>query len=120
MKLMINGQLVDATPEQEWQVNTFQAQAMRQPWLYEMKLQEAIDFKATEKDYGSGVLCASYVTSTNPKWAAEAQAFVAWRDEAFNYAYNYLARVQDGSIANPSIEDFLTGMPELIWPTTEG
>ena len=116
MKIMVNGVVMDATPEQEAEIIAFQQGVNLNPELYQSKLQEAIDSKATEKQYGSGVLCASYVTSTNAQWAAEAQAFVAWRDNCFEYGYDYLDKVQSGEIPNPSIENFLTGLPTLTWP----
>lgn len=35
---------------------------------------------ARSMGYSSAASCAGYVTSTVPQWAAEARAFVAWRD----------------------------------------
>ena len=40
-----------------------------------------LDTKARERGYDNGLLVASYVGSSDAKWATEAQAFVAWRDQ---------------------------------------
>lgn len=119
MKIMVNGVVQDATPEQEAEILAFQHGTNLNPDLYKYKLQEAIDTKATEKEYGSGVLCASYAQSTNEQWAAEAQAFIQWRDNCFEYGYDYLAKVESGEITNPTPEAFLNGLPELVWPVAQ-
>ena len=116
MKIMVNGVFIDATTEQEAEILAFQHTANRDPELFKSKLQEAIDNKAMGKGYTNGFACATYVTSTNPQWAAEAQAFVAWRDICFDYGYDYLSKVQSGEIANPNLEDFLMEIPAMVWP----
>lgn len=78
-------------------------------------IQDFIDNKAQEKDYGNGIHCASYINSTNLQWKQEAQAFVAWRDEVWLYAYSELALIQAGDKPVPTIEQFLEGLPELNW-----
>jgi len=83
---------------------------------YENTIQALVDTTATEKMFRDGVTLASYVASTNPQWAAEAQAFVAWRDAVWAYAYAELAKVQAGERAQPTPEDFLTELPAIVWP----
>ncbi|MCD1265529.1 hypothetical protein [Shinella sumterensis] len=46
---------------------------------YEDAIQGMVDATAKEKLFRDGVTLASYTASTNPQWAAEAVAFVAWR-----------------------------------------
>ena len=60
--------------------------------------------------------CASYVYSTVPAWAAEATAFVAWRDAVYLAAFGTLGKVQQGAPA-PGIAALLAGLPEMDWPT---
>lgn len=121
MKQMVNGVEVDLTPEEEADYNARQAawNALAPQRLIDdcqNALELLIDEKAAEKSYSSGVSCASYKDSTNEQWEAEATAFIAWRDICYEYAYDYQARAQAGEIQNPSVEDFLTGVPTLTWP----
>jgi hypothetical protein len=83
---------------------------------YENAIQHLVDTTATEKMFRDGVTLASYVASTNPQWAAEAQAFVAWRDAVWAYSYAELAKVQAGEREQPSPPDFLTELPAIAWP----
>lgn len=85
---------------------------------YTSALENAINLKAKEKSYSSAVSCASYKDSTNAQWAADASAFIAWRDICYEYSYDYLAQDQDGTIPNPNLEDFISGLPVMEWPTT--
>lgn len=83
---------------------------------FEDALQAHVDATARERTFRDGVTLASYVASTNPQWAAEAQAFVAWRDAVWAYAYGELAKVQGGLREQPTVEDFLTELPAIDWP----
>ena len=49
----------------------------------EAAVQDYIDSIAKKKGYDSGVSCASYATSTVTAFAADAVAFIAWRDNVW-------------------------------------
>ncbi|PWL18813.1 hypothetical protein DKP76_07045 [Falsochrobactrum shanghaiense] len=83
---------------------------------YRAAIQSLIDAKAQEKQYDSGATLASYINSTIPQWAAEAVAFVAWRDAVWAYALAELDKVQSGEREQPSVEAFLAELPEFEWP----
>jgi len=83
---------------------------------YRIAIQAHIDATARQRDYDGGVSCASYVNSTNPQWAAEAQAFVAWRDAVWSYAFQELAKVENGEREQPTIDEFLSELPQIEWP----
>lgn len=83
---------------------------------YRIAIQAHVDATAQERQYDSGVSCASYVNSTVQQWAAEAAAFVAWRDAVWAYAYSELDRVQRGLRTQPSIDEFLAELPMMQWP----
>ncbi|MBC2887323.1 hypothetical protein H7Q97_18240 [Ochrobactrum sp. CM-21-5] len=83
---------------------------------YRAAIQSLIDGKAQEKQYDSGATLASYVNSTIPQWAAEATAFVAWRDQVWAYALAELDKVQNGQREQPSVEAFLAELPVFEWP----
>lgn len=83
---------------------------------YENAIQNLVDSTAREKQFRDGVTLASYIGSTIPKWAAEAQAFVAWRDNVWFYAYGELAKVQAGQRQQPTVEQFIAEIAPIAWP----
>lgn len=83
---------------------------------YKVAIVAHLDATAQERRYDSAVSIATYVGSTNPQWAAEASAFVAWRDEVWAYTYTELDKVLAGEREQPTIEAFLTELPEMVWP----
>ena len=72
-----------------------------------------LDATAQARLYDNGHALATYATSTNPTWAAEAAAFVAWRDAVWAQVYALWADPPDPA---PSIADLIAGLPEIIWP----
>jgi len=84
---------------------------------YENAIQNLVDETAREKQFRDGVTLASYIGSTIPKWAAQAMAFVAWRDNVWRYAYGELAKVQAGQRPQPTVEKFLDEIARIAWPT---
>lgn len=79
-------------------------------------IQVVVDDKARERRYDNGNSLASYVNSTVEDWAAEATAFVAWRDQVWAYAYAALADVEAGNRETPTIPELLGELPTLTWP----
>ncbi|MFD1330273.1 hypothetical protein [Mycoplana ramosa] len=83
---------------------------------FENAIQKHIDATAIQRLFRDGVTLASYVASTNPQWAAEAQAFVAWRDAVWAYAYAELEKVLTGQRPQPTVEAFLSEIDPIVWP----
>jgi len=83
---------------------------------YESAIQILVDSTARERQFRDGVTLASYIGSTKAKWAAEAQAFVAWRDNVWSYAYGELAKVQSGQREQPTVDRFLMEIAPIAWP----
>jgi alkanesulfonate monooxygenase SsuD/methylene tetrahydromethanopterin reductase-like flavin-dependent oxidoreductase (luciferase family) len=83
---------------------------------YKAAIEAMLDAKARERRYDSSVSIATYVGSTNAAWAAEAAAFVAWRDDVWAYAYAELERVTAGQRPQPPVLDFLAELPPMAWP----
>ena len=79
-------------------------------------IQSHVDDAAKSKGYADGVALAGYSTSTIPTWAAEALAFVAWRDAVWIYAYTELAKVQGGQRTTPTVEALVAELPVVVWP----
>ncbi len=83
---------------------------------YTMAIQMHIDAIAAARSYGNGISCASYKDSTNVQWASEATTFIAWRDSVWGYAFTELAKVQAGTRTQPTVDDFITELPAIVWP----
>lgn len=79
-------------------------------------IQSHLDETARTRAYDNGNSLAGYVTSTNETWASEAQAFVAWRDAVWAYAYAELDKVTGGQRPVPTVEDFIAELPAMVWP----
>ena len=70
-----------------------------------------IEAQARAMQYNGAAHLASYVASGVAEWAAEAQAFVAWRDAVWQAALGLLADAQTSGDV-PSVEDALAALPE--------
>lgn len=74
-----------------------------------------LDAVARERQYDDARSIASYVASTVPEWAAEAQAFVEWRDQVWTYAIDELERMPASEREAPTIAEFIAELPEIEW-----
>lgn len=83
---------------------------------FRVAIQAHVDATAQSRRYDNGVSLASYVNSTVPQWAAEATAFVAWRDAVWAYSYAELDKVLNEEREQPTVEDFLAELPAISWP----
>ena len=80
-------------------------------------VEDHVEETARERDYSSAVSLASYTASTREPWAAEAQAFVHWRDDVWEYVFQRLAAVESGEDEPPeSAEALIADLPEMVWP----
>lgn len=81
----------------------------------EQYIRSMIEAKPHEKGYDSILTLATYITSENAQWQAEAVSFIKWRDRVFEYSYSQLAIAQQtGNI--PTLEEFMLNIPLLVWP----
>jgi len=101
--------MVTAEQKQQDQIDAIVAQ-------YRAAIQSMIDRTANERQYDDGNSLASYVNSTVPEWAAEAQAFVIWRDQIWTYSLGELEKVKSGQRDQPSAGEFLKEIPKFAWP----
>jgi hypothetical protein len=83
---------------------------------FRLAIQAHVDQTAQARRYDSGNSLASYVASTNEAWAAEAQAFVAWRDAVWVHAYAELDKVTAGDRPVPGLDEFMGELPVIEWP----
>jgi hypothetical protein len=82
---------------------------------YQAAIERHIDAVAQSKQYANAISAASYAVSTNPQWAAEALAFVTWRDAVWHYVYMTLAAVEKGEHAAPTIAELIAELPVIEW-----
>nr|WP_321482620.1 hypothetical protein [uncultured Cohaesibacter sp.] len=84
---------------------------------YTKAIQALLEKTALSRRYEQGATAfATYVNSKDTEWVAEAQAFVAWRDTVWRYAYQQLDAVLAGEREQPTIEELLAELPEPNWP----
>jgi hypothetical protein len=83
---------------------------------YAEAIQAHIDATAHARGYGNGALLASYVASSVPAWAAEAQTFIKWRDAVWLAAYGLLGAVKAGEAAAPDLPVLIGNLPAIVWP----
>lgn len=74
-------------------------------------INEQVEAYARSKGYNDAASFASYVPSTVEAWAAEAKAFVEWRDAVWVSAYSQMAAVQQGAPL-PTAEELLASLPQ--------
>lgn len=82
---------------------------------YENAIQALIEETAQSRQFRDAVTLASYTASTAPAWAAQAQTFVAWRDAVWQYTYQQYEQFQLGLLEQPSVAEFLSGLPVIDW-----
>lgn len=105
---------ISATTGQSWTVTEPDA-APPPPSLEDLRqaVQAHIDATAQARLYDSGVTLASYGASSNPLWAAEAQAFLAWRDTVWAQLHALWA---DPPETLPRPEALIADLPVIAWP----
>lgn len=98
-----------------WDGNQWQAGDPPAPAVgnYSTAVQTHLDAAARSRLYTDGNSLATYTASTNPQWAAEAQAFVAWRDAVWAQVYAMWASPPDPV---PTPAEVVAGLPVIEWP----
>ena len=79
-------------------------------------IQNHLDTKPKERLYDGILSLCTYATSMNPKFAAEGQAGVVWRDACWAKGYEIMAEVQAGTRETPTVEELLAELPVFRWP----
>lgn len=115
-----------STPPPAWEacrISPAQAPAAMARWPgteptmadYQAAIDGLVQSTARTRNYNDAASCASYVSSGVAGWRAEAEAFVAWRDQVYLETFETLAAVQAGAPA-PSVEEFVGSLPAIEWP----
>lgn len=77
------------------------------------QVQNHLDSECQKLGYDNGFACASYIASSVPKFKAEAECFVLWRDQVWSYCYEQLALYEQGEREIPT--DIIAELPVLEW-----
>jgi hypothetical protein len=94
--------------QRQFDVETFKSDIDR-------KVGILLDSTAQSHGYSNSQSIASYVSSSNVQWKAEADAFVAWRDQVWEHVYiEYMAIDAGGDI--PDEDAFMATLPQIVWP----
>ena len=79
-------------------------------------VQEHLDATVQAKGYDNILACISYLSSTNPFFAAEATAALNWRDAVWTYCYQELTKWQSGTrVAPETVALFIAELPVIVW-----
>lgn len=83
---------------------------------YEKALEEHLDKKANERGYTTIHTASLRAALVNSPYHAEGVAYGAWMDACNAKGYEILAQVQAGTIALPTVDDFILMLPVLVLP----
>ena len=81
-----------------------------------MAIQRYLDTTAQTRGYDGILSLCSYANSTDPVFAAEANAGVVLRDSCWRKGYLIMAEVAGGTRPMPTITQVLAEMPGIVWP----
>lgn len=82
---------------------------------YENAVQAYLDETAQSRDYDNTYTCLSYLSSTDPIWHREANAFNAWRDQVWRKCHEIMNAALSGEIAPPKVEELIAQLPTIDW-----
>lgn len=74
-------------------------------------IQRHLDETARSKNYDGILSLCTYATSTNPIFAAEGQAGLAWRDAVWTASYEIMDEVLAGERPVPTAEELIDLLP---------
>jgi uncharacterized protein (UPF0297 family) len=95
--------------QRQFDVETFKSDIDR-------KVNDLLLATAQSRGYSNVNSIISYVASSNVEWKAEADAFVAWRDQLWEHVYiEYMAIDAGGEI--PNEDEFVLSLPKIVWPS---
>ena len=77
--------------------------------------QQAMDSQARALGYDSAATAVTYAEEPAvPRFQEEGRAIRAWRSKVWAFAYDLLDKVKAGSVAVPTVDEFLSQMPVYV------
>lgn len=104
---LVNGAIVVIEPEPPTDEELQQ--------YFEDAIEAYMDSVVQTRNYKNIHTAASYVNSTNEKFAKEGAACNKWRDDVWDKCYAILAEVKAGVRAVPTLEEVIAELPVLEW-----
>lgn len=83
---------------------------------YIIAAQDYLDKEAKSKGYDGILSACSYAASTSPRFSSEAKACIEFRDDVWLKCYQLLDNLNDGTIDQPTMKQFLKKLPSITWP----
>lgn len=84
---------------------------------YDAALTAHLDSVAQSKRYADRISCSVRAGYPGP-FQSEGIAFATWMDTCNQIGYQILADFQAGNIPQPSVEDVIAALPQMVWPVT--
>lgn len=107
------GRWIDtAAPSAEERAEASQAALVAE---FTAAVQAHMDQQAQARRYDGILSLCTYATSRVPKFAAEGQAGVEFRDACWSHCYEVLDDVKQGRRPVPTVADLLQELPTLDW-----
>ena len=82
---------------------------------YEAAIEARLDQFAQSRGYRHGDRLASYTGSKNATWAAEADRFIALRDQTWTKFIAISDDIKAGKRPMPTLDEILAELPALTW-----
>ena len=82
---------------------------------FEDAIEAYMDSVVQTRNYKNIHTAASYVNSTNEKFAKEGAACNKWRDDVWDKCYAILGEVKAGERPIPTLEEVIAELPVLEW-----
>jgi len=79
-------------------------------------VQKHMDDTAQKRNFDDILSLCTYATSAKPKFKAEGQAGVEWRDDVWLYCYAELDKVLAGERGTPTTQELIDELPVFTWP----
>lgn len=105
---------VDGVWMQQWQIVPWTPEEVQAHLV--AVIQQHLDVTAQARAYDGILSLCTYATSPSPKFKAEGQAGVEWRDACWCRGYEILGECQAGLRAIPTPDELIAGLPEMAWP----
>ena len=79
-------------------------------------VQAILDEKAKSRGYDNIAAACSYLNRTVTRFAAEALAYLEWRDKVWVASHQLLSEIESGAIALPDKAELASLLPSIQWP----